>query len=159
MSQLENKASYKVYFNQIANSNTDIENFLYADDHSVKDKIKDKTGFTLWLEPLEPSNVSSNIDNHQTRRNASLNIVLPVKESSPTHLQLEEHEEQCEEVVQEVISKMLEDSNHHIIHLDINSIKFGPGNFSFLSTQYVGCRLEFSYTQSSHLTINPSKWQ
>lgn len=156
---LEDEESYKAYFLAIATAHKKLgaTAFIYGDEKAFQNEGKSMKGDKLWLEEPEPAGVTdSNSDNYLKEKKGALFIC------GATSGKFSDEQTQyakCAEIVEDIISKMIQDYDSFAILIKKGSIKYGRAEYLMPSaTKMIGCRLDFTYTDPSGFPYVAENW-
>lgn len=157
MLQLNNKESYISYFQSIADSHTEINDFHFGEVDIIQNNLKSDVIYpVLWLEPYAEIRVrDAKSDNFLGVRACSLTILG--KPESESFEDIDSFEAFCENVIIDILSKLLRDFNNNDVLTDINGYIISRIRPTF-SDHLFGAHLEFNYVSPLKLIYNSDKW-
>jgi hypothetical protein len=159
MYDLTDFQSYQDYFKDIATKHVALgaNAFLFGDGDVAINEGKVWKGKKLWLEPYQPVTIADQMsDNYLQQKVGSLWVGgAPVSNKfSERHSFFSE----CENIVKDIIAKMLKDRGEELLITRLTSYKFGMGELNFSATELIGCRFDFTFTDPSGFEYDDAKW-
>lgn len=160
MYDLTDFQSYQDYFKAIAQSHVGFvdDGFIFGDDDATVNEGTRWKNKKLWLEPYQPVTITDQqSDNYLIEKKGSLWVG-----GAPSSDKFEEKHaffKECEDIVRDIIAKMLRDRTDEVLITRLTSYKFGMGQFNFGASNLVGCRFDFTFWDPSGFAYDTNKWQ
>lgn len=163
--KLTNLASYRAYWQDIANKHKEVDGFRYGDKDVLKnDNRSDMPARLLWATPYErvpfEDRGSDNVQKVKKARVAYLKNA-----ASEMFSDIDTCFDECEAVIEQILAKVYQDKrgadvagNWTMLVTDITSWKMGPVEMKIGSTQYYGWELEMNFKDNTNLAYDASKW-
>lgn len=158
---LSDYASYKTYFQSIAASHKTLRSFVFNDDENVINDLRSGNAGKppiLWLEAYQARLDDDRADNFLGMKSGALVCLdLPYRSSSDNRTD-DQVEADCEQIIIDIMSRMLKDWNTGNINVRFSGFTWSTIDPAFVDG-FVGIRLEFNYHNTIDFTYNPEKWQ
>lgn len=149
----------KDYFSRIADEHVDINGYHYGDMSVLQQAVRSVLKLpVLWQEPYLPVIVEDNLSDNHTGV-VTQTVAIYTKPDSDKHESLEEAYELCEQIVKDIIGRMLRDHTQGNIKHRPGSFKYGQSEDLVGSTRLIGCRLDITYLRPERLIYDENKWQ
>jgi hypothetical protein len=164
--KLTNLLSYKNYFAAIATQHVSILGFKWGDEAVISnDNRSNATKNYLWAMPYDDAKYSGpSVDN--TFKNKLARVSYLEVRNSAKFSDIDAQFVHCEEIIEDVISRILRDktgrmvgSDWEMIATSINSFKTSPVQHQEGSTMWLGYDLEMMYQDNTNLQFDPTKWK
>lgn len=155
--ELHDFQSYQDYFNEIADSHNEIAGFIFGDLDIVNNESRAWKDKKLWLEPYPPVTIIDSLsDNFLHNKQGSLWVggAPPSGKFSDIYAWFKS----CENIIKDIIAKILQDRYQEKLITRLSSFKYGMGEYTVGATRMVGCRLDFTFTDPTGLEYNEDKW-
>jgi len=162
---LTSLATYKAYFAAIATSHVAIDAFKWGDREVVQnDNRSNMLPRLLWAQPYEAARYqdggSDNIVKVKDARVAYMMVATSEKFSD-----MDADFEACEQVIEDIISRMVKDKRGadvdgvwEMIAVDLGGITTGPVEHILGSTRYIGWEMKVPFYDNTNLGYDESKW-
>lgn len=155
--------AFKAYFEALATSHMDIDQFIFGTVDEASKQVKNITGTILWLDHYRPIRAAGQKDTHAGKLTAEFTVMQPGSERTLTTEALDALLKACEDIVQQVFAKILYDHDQTIgpgAHPDYPSLQFGRMEGSLLAgTEFEGTAAQIDFFIPLKLDYNPDKWQ
>jgi len=159
MYDLTDFESYQLYFKTLAELHKDLGAgaFLFGDDGAATNEGKVWKGKRLWLEPYQPVVITDQLsDNYLKEKKGSLWIGgSPANQKFDTRFS---YFRACESIVEDIVSRMLQDRSNEKLITRLTTYKYGMGEFEFSATPLIGCRLDFTFNDPNGFEFDADKW-
>lgn len=155
---LSDYATLKTYFQDIATSHVDIDNFFDGENEAFNNSLKSSEYSTvLWLYPYEQISIVDNLsDNHYA--NHPVTIYLYAKSDDESFAKRKEKYEELVGIAKQIMAKMLIDFWNGDIMTTMNGYQYGMTDDVRGANKFVGCRLDINFQYPARLMYNESKW-
>ncbi len=150
--------TYTRYFEDIASSHKEIDQFLCGDKKMAeKQMIISSKGKILWLAPLEPISFSSDNKEESSINDYHCSVyICQDKRENSTPEQVIKKVGQCEKIVKQVRAKLLKDYNEGTINTNFWKFKYKTINELALNGQTMcGIKLEFNFKTPTFIKYDP----
>ncbi len=163
--KLTNLTKYKAYFAAIAASHVAIDGFKWGDKEVVQnDSRSDMAERILWAQPYEAARYqdpgSDNITKVKEAKVAYLKVA-----TSELFSDMDEDFIDCEEVIEDIIAKMIKDKRGaevdgvwEMISVNIAGITTGPVDTIIGSTKYIGWEMKIPFHDNTNFAYDEAKW-
>lgn len=155
---LTNLQEYHDYFEDIATSHVDINDFHYGDEERLMEAARSNLSLpVLWLEPYQPVTVLDNFSDNQLGRVQGTVAVYMIPDSE---LHADEFTKllACEGIIRDILGKMYKDWNDGTIMNELNNVRYGRSLDIIGATRLVGYRLDITILRPERLVYNEDKW-
>lgn len=162
---LTHLASYKAYFNSLADQHVDIDGYVYGAKKVIQNDNRSKLSKRfLWAQPYNNVRYSdSNSDNTQKVKQANI-AYWKLRESE----KFEDEDDDfsfCESVIEDLIGRIMLDKRGSMVGdtwemvlANIVSINTFPVEETIGSTQYIGWAMKIDFMDNTNLAYNADKW-
>lgn len=163
--RLTNLASFRAYFQALADSHTDITGFRWGNMDVVKnDNRSDLPDNFLWAQPYETVKYLDKHSDNVMKRKVARIAFMKVRESE-RFADEEADYELCEEIIDDIVTRIMRDKRGELVGnewqmllADLNTAKGSPVQVTIGSTRYIGWDLEIEIHDNKNLLYNPAKW-
>lgn len=161
---MTDEQAYKAYFQGLATSHADIDNFLFGDEEEmvrVQRSGSEATGICLWLDYHQPIRGAGSHDNAVGRLTAEWVVMQPAHKNNFTTAELQIKLKECEDIVQQMFAKIMYDYQTDVIaqEPDWLSMQFGRmQQHTFAGTSYEGIAAQIDFIVNVNTEFNQAKW-
>lgn len=158
MIDFTNPTAIKDYFEALAASHVDIDNFVFGDKLVMGNDVRStEYGTILWLDYHQPVQL---IDRKSDDIEGRIPDTLMILKVAPELFEDQESAvDDTEIIVRDIISKLYKDNQEGEITTELDGYKFGETEVTFGSTRFIGTRLDFNLIRPEKLIYNQAKWQ
>lgn len=153
---IKNYQDYRSYFEALAESNVDIQSFVYNDDENVINQLRSGSGGRppiFWLEAYQASVNDQLSDNYMANVTGAFAILQKVsKDRSADQVELE-----CEAIARQFAAKMQVDNQDGTIISEFSQFSYATVDPVFIDNLR-GIRMEFSFLIPMGFLYNEDKW-
>lgn len=148
----------KNYFEALAASHVDIDEFVYGDNDVIQGIVKSRElGTFLWLTYKSEIQLLDSISDNILGKIPNTLMVL-AKAPSELHADQETTTGNSEIIVRDIISKLYLDYQSGEITTELGGYKFGEAEPVFGANKFIGTWLDFNIIRPEKLIYNPAKW-
>lgn len=155
---LSDHTSYKAYFLAIATSNKQLgaNQFLFGDVQVGQSEAADWKGKKLWAWPSVRAPFGGEYDNLFLRREGSIWLGGPC--DSEKFADEDAWYQACENVMKQVVSKIIYDRQQDVISTNFNSYTLQRSDMTLSGTNFIGCELLFNWDDPTDLDYDANDW-
>jgi hypothetical protein len=168
--KLTDLASCKTYFANIATLHKEVDVFKWGDLELVQKNnrsgMKSETGSrVLWAKPYDGADYQdAGSDNAVKNKLFELRYMLPCRDTAPQS-EKEAAATATEAVIEQIVARMLRDKRGGMVGDKWTMVAFRVAgmkteNFEITvgSTHYIGCELQLTFQDNTHLAYDETKW-
>jgi hypothetical protein len=151
--------AYQDYFQALCTAHKLLgaNSYLFGEEVVAMNSGRGWSGVKLWLDEPDPAGVAdAGSDNYLKKKKGSL--FVGGAPASAKYADEQTKYKDCELIVEDLVSKLIQDNDAFTVLIEKGSIKYGRAEYMFSSSKFVGCRLDFTYIDPTGFPYTAENW-